>query len=76
MKKTIAGQVEWHVCITRIIFHIAKQEIELHTLKHTTEILPFVQDMLLCLILISNHLLLHVSESWYFRHRFFLLKGV
>lgn len=76
VKKTITGQVQWNICIARIIFHIAKQEIELHTLKHMTELLSFVQDMLLCLTLISNHLLLHVSESWYFRHRFFLLEGV
>lgn len=55
--------------------HVAKQEMELHTLKCMTELLPFVQDMLLCLILMSNHLLLHGSESWYFRCRFFSVEG-
>lgn len=75
MKKTIAGQEEWNMCVTRTMSHVAKQEIELHTLKRTTELFPFVQDMLLCLILISNHLLLHASESWYFRRRFFSLEG-
>lgn len=75
MKKTIAGQPEWNMCIRRTKSHTAKQEIELPTLKHMTEVFPFVQDILLCLILISNHLLLHASESWYFRCRVFLLKG-
>jgi len=63
------------MCITRTMSHVAKQETELHTQKRMTELFPFVQDMLLCLMLISNHLLLHASESWHFRRRFFLFEG-
>lgn len=74
MKKTIAGQLEWNMCIRRTKSHVAKQEIALPTLKHMTELFPSVQDILLCLILISNHPLLHASKSWYFRCRVFLLK--
>lgn len=64
------------MCIRRTKSHIAKQEIEFPTLKYMTEFFPSVQDILLCLILISNHPLLQASESWYFRCRVFLLKGV
>lgn len=72
MKNTIAGQVNWNMCVTRTMSHVAKQEIELHTLKRMTELFLFVQDTLLCLSLISSHLLLHAFASQYFRYTFSL----